>query len=65
LEVHETPSIHSRNELLMQPGMVFTIEPGIYIPEIGGVRIEDDVYIAEDGRVEVLTNYPKELRQLG
>jgi Xaa-Pro dipeptidase len=64
LDVHESPSIHSKNELLMQPGMVFTIEPGIYIPGVGGVRIEDNIYIAEDGTVEVLTNYPKELRLL-
>jgi Xaa-Pro dipeptidase len=44
----------------LQPGMVFTIEPGIYVPSIGGVRIEDDVFITDNG-VEILTKYPKEL----
>lgn len=64
LEIHEAPSIHSLNQTRMEPGMLFTIEPGIYITDIGGVRIEDDVYIRPDGQVEVLTSYPKELIQL-
>jgi Xaa-Pro dipeptidase len=41
--------------------MVYTIEPGIYVPEIGGVRIEDDVYITNTGH-ETLTKFPKELQ---
>lgn len=61
LEIHEEPSIHGQNELQMTNGMLFTIEPGIYIPEVGGVRIEDDVYINEDGKAEVLTTFTKEL----
>lgn len=65
LEIHEAPSIHKNNDMRIQPGFVFTIEPGIYIPEIGGVRIEDDVYVTEDGEVEVLTRYPKDLVKLG
>lgn len=64
LDVHEAPSIHSQNETLMQPGLLFTVEPGIYIPGVGGIRIEDDIYIGEDGTVEVLTSYPKHLIQL-
>lgn len=64
LEVHEAPSIHSDNDLTIEPGLLFTIEPGIYIPDIGGVRIEDDVYIGDDGQVEVLTSYPKDLQRL-
>lgn len=64
LEIHEAPSIHSQNETRIEPGMLFTIEPGIYISNMGGVRIEDDVYIRPDGEVEVLTSYPKELIQL-
>ncbi len=62
LEVHEAPSIHSENTSLLETGMLFTIEPGVYIPGFGGVRIEDNVYIDEDGRVEVLTSYPKSLK---
>lgn len=64
LEIHEAPSIHSENETRMEPGMLFTIEPGIYISEVGGIRIEDNVYIRPDGEVEVLTSYPKELTYL-
>ena len=64
IEVHEEPSIHQNNEELAEPGLVFTIEPGIYIPEDGGVRIEDIVYINEEGKVEVLTSFPKHLQIL-
>lgn len=64
LEGHEPPSIHGQNEMIIEPGMLFTIEPGVYVPSIGGVRIEDDIFIKEDGSVEVLTNYPKALRRL-
>ncbi|MCG7346145.1 Xaa-Pro peptidase family protein [Sporosarcina sp. ACRSL] len=64
IEVHEEPSIHQSNEELAEPGLVFTIEPGIYIPGDGGVRIEDIVYINEEGKVEVLTSFPKHLQIL-
>ncbi|SOC45210.1 M24 family metallopeptidase [Salinicoccus kekensis] len=64
IEVHEAPSIHHLNEDIAKPGMVFTIEPGIYIPGYGGVRIEEEVYINEDGKAEVLTNYPRDLREI-
>src|SRR5690625_2135348 len=43
IEVHEAPSIHEKNEQIAEPGLFFTIEPGIYIPGYGGVRIEDEV----------------------
>lgn len=64
IEVHEEPSIHENNEELAEKGLLFTIEPGIYIPGFGGVRIEDEVYINEDGKVEVLTSFPKTLQTL-
>lgn len=60
LEVHEGPSLASKSELVLQPGMVVTVEPGIYIPGIGGVRIEDDTIITEDHN-ETLTFSSKEL----
>lgn len=61
ISVHEYPSVTGTNELELEEGMVFTIEPGIYHPEITGVRIEDDVAVTADG-VEVLTKFPKELQ---
>ncbi|MFF2889616.1 M24 family metallopeptidase [Paenibacillus sp. NPDC057967] len=64
MDIHEYPSIHGRNEDLLRAGMVFTIEPGIYVPAVGGVRIEDDVLVMPDG-VEVLTSYPKQLTVIG
>jgi len=64
LDVHEEPSIHGENRQLVQLGHVFTVEPGIYLPKLGGVRIEDDVYVQPNGQVEVLTQFPKQLRRL-
>ena len=61
ISVHEFPSMTGTNELILEEGMVFTIEPGIYNPAITGVRIEDDVVVTADG-VEVLTKFPKELK---
>ncbi|MCY4105826.1 MAG: Xaa-Pro peptidase family protein [Chloroflexi bacterium] len=64
LEAHEEPYIVDGNELPLQPGMVFTVEPGLYEMEVLGVRIEDDLWITEDGN-ESLTCFPRELRALG
>ncbi|MBI4353491.1 MAG: aminopeptidase P family protein [Candidatus Omnitrophica bacterium] len=54
LEIHEAPTVSSRSETLLKPGMVITVEPGIYLPGRFGIRIEDMVLITEKGR-EVLT----------
>lgn len=63
IEVHEFPSMHEEYRDAIRAGMVFTIEPGIYIPGIGGVRIEDDILVTESG-YRILTAYPKELTSL-
>lgn len=60
LEIHEDPFFSKTTNVEMKPGMVVTIEPGIYIPDLGGVRIEDDVVITEDG-CDILTLSTKEL----
>jgi len=63
LAVHEDPVVNSENKGLVQEGMVFTIEPGIYIPDWGGVRIEDMVLVTPHG-AEPLTCLPTELREI-
>ncbi len=61
MEVHEIPYFNQKmTNQFLEVGMVVTDEPGIYIPDFGGVRIEDDLLITETG-CEVLTNAPKEL----
>ncbi len=60
IETHELPQIAQGVDALLHPGMVFTVEPGIYIPGMGGVRIEDNVYITDSG-AEVLTSFRKSL----
>jgi Xaa-Pro aminopeptidase len=54
LEIHEAPTVSARSRTILKPGMVITVEPGIYLPGKFGVRIEDMVLITEKGR-EVLT----------
>jgi Xaa-Pro aminopeptidase len=63
LEVHEKPVVSPRSEAMLEEGMVFTIEPGIYLPSRFGVRIEDTVAVTSDG-CRVLTKVPKMLMNL-
>jgi Xaa-Pro aminopeptidase len=70
LEIHESPRLVCRqqrsagkNTATLRPGMVVTVEPGVYIPGWGGVRIEDDILVTRDGH-EVLTSLPKQLEEM-
>jgi len=63
LEVHEYPAVSSRSEQKLLEGMVITVEPGIYIPGLGGVRIEDTVVVTTGG-FETLTKIPKQFKQI-
>ena len=60
LDIHELPRLSSYSDALLEPGMVVAVEPGLYIPEIGGVRLEDTVVVTENG-CDILTGLPKEL----
>lgn len=60
LDVHELPAISAKNDEAVKAGMVITNEPGIYIPGLGGVRIENDLIVTEDG-VESTNKSPKHL----
>jgi Xaa-Pro aminopeptidase len=60
--VHEAPRLAVNNQTILKPGMVVTVEPGIYLPGWGGIRIEDDVLVTRSGH-EVLTHVPKRLEE--
>ena len=59
LEVHEAPKVRANSEDTLEAGMVITIEPGLYIPNWGGIRIEDDVLVTHDGHT-LLSTLPRE-----
>ena len=63
LYIHESPALNTRDETVLRPGMIETIEPGIYIPGFGGVRIEDMGVVTEEG-YETFASSPKELIEL-
>ena len=61
LDIHEAPRVSPRNPQLFRGGEVITIEPGLYYPEWGGIRLEDMAYISPDGNIEILTKIETEL----
>lgn len=63
LEVHEAPRIHRRSDDVLQAGSVVTVEPGVYLPGRGGIRIEDDV-VVEDAGSRILTRFSRDLLEL-
>jgi Xaa-Pro aminopeptidase len=63
LDYHEAPFLDRGDDRIMEPGMVFTVEPGIYVPGLGGFRHSDTVLVTETGN-EVLTYYPRDLVSL-
>jgi Xaa-Pro aminopeptidase len=60
MDIHEAPRLSRNSDARLEPGMVVTVEPGIYLPDWGGIRIEDDVLVTADG-CEVLSHLPKAL----
>jgi Xaa-Pro aminopeptidase len=63
IEVHEDPRVAKGQQQLLEPGNVITIEPGIYVPGVGGIRIEDDVAVYS-GKTEVFTRTPRDLIEI-
>ncbi len=64
MDSHEEPYMRGDNQQLLEPGMTYTVEPGIYLPGRNGVRIEDNVVVTESG-VDVLSDMPREIRVVG
>lgn len=64
MQCHEEPYIRADNDQVMEIGMTYTVEPGIYLPGKNGVRIEDDVYLSKDGPIS-LSTLPRELTLVG
>jgi Xaa-Pro aminopeptidase len=63
LRNHEAPFLDVGDHTPLEPGMVFTIEPGLYDPAVGGFRHSDTVVVTEDG-VDILTDYPSDIESL-
>ncbi len=63
IDIHEYPRLNQLSQAVLLPGMVVTVEPGIYIEGLGGIRIEDDILITEDGYIR-LTKSPKTLKYI-
>ncbi len=63
LRYHEGPFLDSGDDTVLEPGMVFTVEPGLYVPDLGGFRHSDTVLITDTG-IDILTYYPRDLPSL-
>ena len=63
MEIHEAPTLRPESTDMLAAGNIVTIEPGLYLPGVGGCRIEDQVVVTEDG-CEILTSFTKELLTL-
>jgi Xaa-Pro aminopeptidase len=61
LDIHEMPRFAPNSDTVLEPGMVVTVEPGIYLPDWGGVRIEDDILVTQDGCEVLSAHVPKDL----
>ena len=60
LDIHEAPAVGAGSTAILQPGTVVTVEPGVYLPAVGGVRIEDTLVVTPTGS-RPLTRFPKEV----
>ncbi len=60
LDIHEAPTVSPLGTAILEPGVVVTVEPGVYLPEIGGVRIEDTLVVTDDGS-QTLTTFSKDV----